>query len=201
MSLAVGLPLPNPRPEPKNEPLYLVHHHPGYVRVRAEAFVGASDEDPTLSAARDAAESAPGFRSWSHNAKTGSAVVQYDPERIDVDDLVHDIAKRAALLGVENETDRSTDRRRLVSSFLEGVQELNEVVAHVTDDKADLRELVPIALVVTSVVSFIKNDDRGRLPQWSNALYHAYRIFMHWHRREVRTREREARQKAEDDAR
>ena len=78
---------------------------------------------------------------------------------------------------------------------------MERFVAHVTDDKADLRELVPIALVVTSVVSFIKNDDRGRLPQWSNSLYHAYRIFMHWHRREVRTREREARQKAEDDAR
>jgi hypothetical protein len=201
MSLSVGLALPNPRPAQKNEPLYLVHHHPGYVRVRADAFVDVEEEDVTLAAARDAAESAPGFRSWSHNPKTGSVVVRYDPERIAADDLIQRVADRAALRGVENATRRSADRRALVGSLIEGVQELNQIVAQVTDEKADLRELVPLALVITSAVSFVKNDDRGRLPQWSNALYHAYRIFMHWHRRDVRTREREARQKEEADAR
>jgi len=30
--------------------------------------------------------------------------------------------------------------------------------------------------------------------QWSSALHHSYRVFMHWHRPEVRTRERLARQ-------
>ena len=197
MTVTADITPPLQRTQPRNEALYLVHHHPGYVRLRADAFIDVGDDDDAMSAARQAAEAVEGVLSWTHNPKTGSVVVEYDPERIEADDLLKHVATRAGFRGLEVATHTKSSRHELVNVFLDGVQDLNVIVSQMTGDRADLRELVPIALVATSVVSFIKNDDRGRLPQWSNALYHAYRVFMHWHRREVRTRERAARQRKE----
>ena len=180
-----------------DEPLRLVHHHPGYLRIRAAAFLRPKDDDPVVTAAQTAAQTVPGFRSWSLNPKTGSVVLQYDPGSIEPDDLLRHIAKSAGLRGVEIATSSKANRQELVSSFLDTVQGVNQVVGQLTGERADLRELVPLALAITSVVSFVINDDRGRLPHWSSALYRSYRIFMQWHRPEVRTRERAARQKEE----
>ncbi len=181
-----------------DEPLCLVHHHPGYLRIRADAFIQPEDDSLPVTAAQAAAESTPGFRSWSLNPKTGSVVVEYDPGTLDADDFLKHIAKNAGLRGVEISANRrKMNRQELVSTFLDTVQDVNQVVSQLTGERADLRELVPLALAATSVVSFVLNDDRGRLPHWSSALYRSYRIFMHWHRREVRTRERVARQSEE----
>ena len=188
---------PHEEPARLDEPLRLVHHHPGYLRVQAGVFVEPAANDGALTAARSAAEAVCGFRSWSHNAQTGSVVVEYEPGEVDADDLLHHIAKSAGLRGVENATSTKTNRKELVDAFLDAVQDVNKVVGEMTGDRADLRELVPVALLATSVVSFVLNEDRGRLPQWSNALYHGYRVFMHFHRREVRTRQRVARQEEE----
>jgi hypothetical protein len=168
------------REQPKriDEPLHLVHHHPGYLRLRAEAFVQPEDSS-VVTAAQTAAETALGFRSWSHNPKTGSVVVEYDSATLDADDLLKRIAKSAGFRGVETSTGGKTNRQEL------------------TGERADLRELVPLTLLALSVVSFVLDKDRGRLPDWNNTLYHSYRVFMQWHRREVRTRERDARQNEE----
>ena len=182
------------------EPLRLVHYHPGYLRIRGELFLSVEDDNASAKAARNAAESAAGFRSWSHNPKTGSVVIQYEPGAIEPDDLLKHIAKSAGLPGVEVATRHKMSRQEAVSSFLDKVQGANQTVNHLTGGRADLRELVPLALVVTSVVSFIVNDERSRLPHWMSALYRGYRIFMHWHRPEVRTRERAARQEEERNA-
>jgi hypothetical protein len=185
-------------PKPIDEPLRLVHHHPGYLRIRSGVFVQPKDDNPVVAAAQTAAESAPGFHSWTLNPKTGSVVVEYEPGTLDADDLLKHIAKSAGFRGVENWTGGSkTSREELVSAFLDTVQDVNQVVSQLTGERADLRELVPTALAAVSVLSFILNKDRGRLPQWSSALYRSYRIFMQWHRPEVRTRERAARQREE----
>ncbi len=183
-----------------NAPLRLVHHHPGYLRVRAAAFLRAEDNSPIVATARQAAESVRGFRSWSLNPKTGSVVIQYEPGAIEPDDLLKHIAKSAGLPGVEVATPHKMTREEVVSSFLDRVQGANQTVDHLTGGRADLRELVPAALAVTSVISFIVNDERSRLPHWMSALYRGYRIFMQWHRPEVRTRERAARQAEEREA-
>jgi len=180
-------------PRRTDEPLRLVHHHPGYLRVRAAAFREPEAHDPVVAAARNAAEAVSGFRSWSLNAVTGSVVIQYEPGTLEPDDLLSHIAKGAGFRGVEVATRSKSNRRELVSSFLEGVQEVNRAVGELTSERADLRELVPLALVAVSVVSFVVNDDRGRLPHWFSALYRGYRIFYQWHRREIQTRERVAR--------
>ena len=180
-----------------DEPLRLVHHHPGYLRIQAAGFMQPAGDGSVVAAAQTAAEAVSGVRSWSHNPKTGSVVVKYDPGTVEADDLLAHIAKRAGFRGVENATTHKRNRGELVSVFLDTVQDVNQVVSQLAAERADLRELVPIALAATSVVSFVLNNDRGRLPEWSGAAYHSYRVFMHWHRREVRERERVARQNDE----
>ena len=184
------------RPKRIDEPLRLVHHHPGYLRIRAEAFVQPED-GLVVTAARTAAKTALGFRSWSHNPRTGSVVVEYDSATLDPDDLLKRLAKSAGFRGVETSTGDKSNRQELVSAFLDTVQRVNRVFGKLTDERADLRELVPLTLAALSVVSFVLDKDRGRLPDWNNTLYHSYRVFMHWHRREIRTRERAARQREE----
>jgi hypothetical protein len=186
-------------PSGANEPLRLVHHHAGYLRVRAAAFLQPDENSPIVTAARTAAEAVPGFRSWSLNPKTGSVVIEYEPGALEPDDLLKHIGKGAGLR-VEVATSRKMTREELVSSFLDKVQGANQTVNHLTGGRADLRELTPAALAVVSVISFIVNDERSRLPHWMSALYRGYRIFMHWHRPEVRTRERTARQEEERNA-
>jgi len=185
------------RPKRIEEPLRLVHHHPGYLRIRAGAFVQPEKKSPVVIAAKNAAETVPGFRSWSLNPKTGSVVVEYEPGALDADDLLKHIAKSAGFRGVEISAGSKRNRRELVSSFLDTVQEVNQVVSQLTGERADLRELVPVALAAVSVLSFVLHEERGRLPEWSSALWRSYRVFMHWHRPEVRTRERLGRQEEE----
>ena len=184
-------------PERISEPLRLVHHHPGYVRIQADAFIASSGGSSAVTVAQAATETVPGFRSWSHNPRTGSVVVEYDPDALDADDLLKHIAKSVNFRGVENLSSHKMNRIELVNTFLDAVQGVNQIVSQVASDRADLRELVPVALAATSVVSFVLNDNRGRLPHWSSALYRSYRIFMQWHQKEVRPRERAARQKEE----
>jgi len=180
-----------------DEPLRLVHHHPGYLRIRAAAFLQQEEGSPMVTSARSAAESVAGFRSWSLNPKTGSVVIEYDPGAVEPDDLLKHIAKCAGFRGVEVATRTKMNRQELVSGFLNTMEDINHVFDQLTGGRADLRELAPAALAAVSVVSFLLNQNRGRLPEWSGALYHSYRVFMHWHRREVRTRERLGRQEDE----
>jgi hypothetical protein len=180
-----------------NGPLRLLHHHPGYLRFQAAVFLEAASDSPLVSAAESAARAVPGVRSWSQKPKTGTVVVLYDPAAVDADDLLLHVAKSAGLRGVELATRSQAHRKEIVSTFLDTVQGVNHVFGQLTGHKADLRELVPVALAATSVASFVLNENRGRLPEWSGALYHSYRVFMQWHRPEVRTRERIGRQEEE----
>src|ERR1039458_6190285 len=90
------------QPKPIDEPLRLVHHHPGYLRIRAGAFIHPEDNSSVVTAAQNAAEAVPGFRSWSLNPRTGSVVIEYKPGTLDADDLLKHIAKSAGFRGVES---------------------------------------------------------------------------------------------------
>jgi Heavy metal associated domain 2 len=182
------------RPERLDQPLRLVHYHPGYLRIQADAFSRPAEDSSVVAAAQTAAAALPGYRSWSQHPRTRSAVVQYDPEVIEADDLLQYIVKELGLRGVVHATSGTKrSRREVVGALLDAVQAGNEIVSQMTGERADLREVVPAALAVVSVVSFVIHERRGRLPRWNSALYHGYRIFMQWHRREVRAREKAAR--------
>ena len=173
--------------------LRIVHHHPGYVRVAADLFVGPETKNSPVHSVHVMAEDTPGFRSWSHNPKTGSIVFQYDTGVTDIDDVLKHIVKKADLDGVDNDVHKKLYRKDVIRGFIHAVEDVNKIVSLALEEKADLREMVPLGLVAVSVVSFILNDKRGRLPTWDSALYRSYRIFLNWHRQEIRSDEEEGR--------
>lgn len=184
-------------PERRDRPLCLLHYHPGYLRIRADVLGSTAEDSSAVATVKAAVAELPGYRAWSHRPRTRSAVVEYDPAVIEADDLLQLIAKRMGLRGVERATRRKRSRQELVGAFLDAVHAGNRIVGRMTGGRADLREVVPAALAVVSVVSFVQHERRGRLPRWNSALYHSYRIFMQWHRREVRALERAAREEEE----
>ena len=93
-------------PRHKDAKLRLVHFHPGYLRIQADAFIHPADDSLVLTGAKTAAEAAPGFRSWSLKPKTGSVVIEYDNGAIEADDLLKTIAKGAGLRAIETPASR-----------------------------------------------------------------------------------------------
>jgi Heavy metal associated domain 2 len=175
-----------------NEPLRLVHHHPGYLRARARAFVDATEESPAVMAARSVAQSTAGFRSWSHRAVTGSIVIRYRPGAVEPDALLERIASEVGLDGLEHDLTDKVHRAELVDALLDGVEALNRLAAEATGGRADLRELLPAGLGAVSIISFALNAGDGRLPRWDNALWWCYRLFEGWHAGEIAARQERA---------
>jgi len=180
-------------------PLRLLHHHPGYLRAQADAFIGRTEADPVMKAAKHAGETTPGYRKWFHNSKTGSFVLEYEPGDVDVDEVLARIAKKSGLSDVVFDIHSNLHRKELLNGLYDAVQEVNGIVSRATGHRADLRELIPAVLTVTSLVSFILGDRAGRrVPNWDSALYRGYRIFMQWHKKDVEERQRIARKLEEE---
>jgi copper chaperone CopZ len=176
----------------RSHPLRLLHHHAGYMRLQADPFAHEEAEADEVAKARVAVEAVPGVRRWSHNPATASVVVEYEPGAVDADALIEKIAKKTHSDGVEEVDSRSLDRIALVNVFLDFAQDVNRVVAKATGDRADLRELVPAAMLGSSIVSLVLGKRWTRyLPgRWTSNVYRAYRVFMNWHKAEIKAREK-----------
>ena len=94
-----------------------------------------------LAAARQAAESAPGFLKWAHNPGTGTVVVEYRSEIVNPDDLLDQIAESAGFSDVVEDIHNSDHRAKLVKGILDAVQEMNQIFFEASGGKADLREI------------------------------------------------------------
>jgi len=154
------------------EPLRLVHHHPGRLRVRAEVLRG--DSSPAAADLRAALKNLPGVRSVGHNAFTGSVLIEYEPGQIEPDALLSRAAQAAGLDGVVDEAQLPRDPDKPAEGVVLGVRVLNEVARALTGDRTDLRMLVPAALAGAAVLSFFR---RPVLPRWDNLIWWSYSTF------------------------
>jgi hypothetical protein len=161
------------------EPLELVHHHPGRLRVRAEAFRDEADGPSPLRAATLAID---GVTRVDHNPRTGSVLVEYEPGVAEPDHILVEIARAAGLAPVAEDALRRARSPSLVAVGV--VQELNAVVGELTGQKADLRSLVPAGLAALSAYSWAFGKE-PRLPRWDNLLWWSYSVFMNHHREEI----------------
>ena len=145
-------------------PLHLVHHHPGRLRVRAEAFLGEASDDSVVADVRAAIEGIPGVTGMTHNPQTGSLLIHYEPGLAEPGLIAERIADAAGLDGV---VDDASDRSRRVEPAT---------------------VLVPAALASVAAYSFAKSDN-DRMPRWDNLMWWSYSMFLDWHRlRMVSTR-------------
>jgi hypothetical protein len=175
------MPPEDPRPaKAENETLELVHHHPGRLRVRAEAF--RRDPEVVLRV-RGVVEALPGITRFAHAARTGSLLVEYEPGLTEPDVIIEQIADTADL-GLPVERAARSERRAPALVAVGAARELNALSLELTGSRVDLRVLVPTALAAMSAYSFVYQKG-ARLPRWDNLLYWSYNIFVSLHRREI----------------
>lgn len=163
------------------EALSLIHHHPGRIRLRADAF-RAGD---AAGRARAALEAMPGITRVTHNAHTGSLLIEYQPGLADSEAILERVAA-ATGLDVPDE-DAREQRREPAIVAIDTARELNDIVHEVTGYRADLRAIVPAGLAALAAYSFVASDHE-KMPRWDNLLYWSYNIFSQLHRREIEAR-------------
>ena len=126
----------------------------------------------------------PGVIKVSHNPHTGSILIEYEPGLAEPDAILSRVAQAAGLARVVTDVSDQDHRAELVGIVLDTFKALNSITRELTGGRADLRELVPAALAITSVVSLGMNR-KDWLPRWDNALWWSHSIFLEWHRRQI----------------
>jgi Heavy metal associated domain 2 len=192
-------------PDPDGPPLpperlTLVHHHPGRLRVRADAFrealavmgakpaaeaeavSGQGVREPTaFDRVRAALDAEPGITEVVQNARTGSVLIEYQAGLTDSETILSLIA-HAAGLEMPSDEERAPKKPAIVA--IDVAREVNELVADVTGQQLDMRSLVPIGMAALGAYSFMYGKE-ARLPRWDNLLWWSYSIFTQLHRREI----------------
>ena len=166
----------------RREPLELVHHHPGRVRLRAMSLVG---ETATAEQIRHALEGRPGIRRCVHNTRTGSLLIEYEPALSDAESIVDAVAQ-ASGLGAPLSPREARARRRSPSRVTVDIaREIDALTYELTGWRTDLRFLAPAGLAAAAAFSFIRNKPSGRLPRWDTLLWWSYNVFTSLHHDEI----------------
>ncbi|MGH7328328.1 MAG: HMA2 domain-containing protein, partial [Polyangiaceae bacterium] len=160
--------------EEKREPLELVHHHPGRVRLRAISLVGETDVAERI---RHALEGQQGIRRCVHNTRTGSLLIEYEPALADAESIIQAVT-RASGLGEPLSPREARARRRSPARLTADVaRELDALTYELTGWRTDLRFLAPVGLAAAAAFSFARNKPDGRLPRWDTLLWWSYNVF------------------------
>ncbi len=164
----------------EREHLEIAHHHPGRLRVRADALIDALD---VVQRIRESLDAEPGILSVKYTARTGSVLVEYEPGLADAEDVILRIAEAADLDPPLDEATLRERRARPALLAIGATRELNRLTEEVTGGRADLRSIVPFALTGLAAYSF--SQEKHRLPRWDNLLYWGFNIFTMLHKREI----------------
>lgn len=151
--------------------LFVAHHHPGRLRVRARALEGDARLRRVACAAIADLE---GVRS-ARDTETGSILVEYDPERVDAGALLAAMAEATALtIALPEPPGRPA--RSTAHEVFETARALDRHVAQWTGGRVDLRVAVPATLGVASIASLLLSG-QALTPRWDNLLYWGFTLF------------------------
>ncbi|MEO7109458.1 MAG: HMA2 domain-containing protein [Polyangiaceae bacterium] len=167
------------------EPLELVHHHPGRLRLRADALIGNGLGKNVVDRIRSVLDGTPGVRNVRHNTRTGSLLVEYDPGMADANALLTRIANAAGLGEPLSPRDARRSRRSHANRAIDLAREANALTYELTGWRADLRLVAPMALAGAGIYSLVRNQPNSRLPKWDTLLWYSYSVFTALHAREI----------------
>lgn len=166
----------------EREVLELAHHHPGRLRVRANAF-GEGGEERVLRV-RAALQGLPGVTAVTHTVQSGSILVEYSPGHAEPDEIIAAIADAAGLGRPLPEEELRRRRAQPALLAIGAARELNALTQELTGFRADLRAIAPMAMAGLAAYSFM-HEKGARMPRWDNLLYWSFNIFTMLHRREI----------------
>ncbi len=167
-------------------PLELAHHHPGRLRVRSDALC-RPDRDPAarqrFENVRTILEMTRGVRGLRLAADAGSILVEYEPGEVDPNELIDTIADAADLEPPLSEEERAKHEVRPSAYAIGAARRLDRLTRELTGGRADLRDVVPMAMTAVAAYAFVTKKER--LPRWDNLVYWAYSIFLALHTDEI----------------
>ncbi len=166
----------------EGEPLWVVHHHPGRLRVRAPEF---RQEEGLVASIQEAMEGIGGVSDAVYSPASGSLLIEYEPGLVSVGELLALMVEVGGFSGAIDVGDRQRDPRELGGAVLEGAERLSQAVSELSGGRADLRLLVPLAIASVSAYSLLRGPG-PRLPRWDNLLWWSYSLFTDLHRRGAR---------------
>lgn len=155
---------------------------PGRIRVRIPRDQrGSETAKDVASMLRDIA----GIRGVDVNAVTGSVLVEYDPESIDVDQLIA-MGKAANIIGdIESaaaggiESPGFAPRSRAATRIVTGFQRFDDLVNRASRGLLDAKTLMPLLLLGVSLGRAFGKTKNAPAP-WQSLMWYAYSMFMHW---------------------
>lgn len=159
--------------------LKIAHHHPGRLRVRANAF---ANDGESVGHVKDELARIRGIRSVEHDPRSGSVLVQYEPRLVKANRIIERIATVGDL---DVSPPEPRNARDSANGVLELFRWLDTMTEQATGSRLSLRLLVPGGVAAASVYSFFKSS-HPRLPRWDNLAYWAFSLFVELNaRREV----------------
>lgn len=154
--------------------LRIAHHHPGRLRVRAELF--ASDRN-AVERTRAAVVAMGGVQDITHDPRTGSFLIHYDPNVIDVSSVIDRIKDKANLELEQVEPDGTN---LIAHRIIDAVRGLDAITAEATGGRFGVGGLISGGLAALGIYSFAKGPHE-RMPRWDSLIYWAYSVFIHAH--------------------
>jgi hypothetical protein len=153
--------------------LCLVSHFPGRLRVRARTFRSLPD---VATRVVKSIEEEPGVISARWSTTTGSLVVEYEPRRIELPELVQLIVEIGGLCGVaadvESDGRAPVDQGAAVRAVL---ARCNQMLGAWTKGAIDLRTTVPATMAIGSMLMLMLR--RRQIPAWYDLAFWSFVTF------------------------
>jgi copper chaperone CopZ len=127
-----------------------------------------------------------GIRDVTINAKTGSVLVEYDPDALDLNQLIalgqaaNIITDVSDLTASQMEGNTWPGPSEASKEILAAFRRLDRNVSRLTRGTVDAKTLVPLALLTVSLGRAFLSERRVAAP-WYSLMWYAYSMFMHWH--------------------
>lgn len=150
-----------------------MHHHPGRLRLRADALRGAAGT-ALLEKIVEAVRLLAGIVRVAGSAQTGSVLVEYEPGQVEPGMILAAAVNAAGFPGVVDEEALRLGASNTAVNVVRALSRADAATSALSAGRADLRLLVPAALLVGSAFSLLR---RPVLPRWDNLLYWSYTLF------------------------
>lgn len=161
----------------------VTHAIPGRMRVRVSA-VNDADQDQVLGALAQLS-SQPGVTSVTTDSKTGSALIAFDPDELDLDSAMELVRSAHEALADIMPPALNAVVDRTASDAAMRVQErftqVDQRVMRATHGAVDLRMLVPIGLAGLSIRQVMRQGLDVKSMPWYMLAYYSFDTFIKLH--------------------
>jgi hypothetical protein len=159
------------------------HAVPGRLRVKVTG--GQSQVRDVLDAVRGSLRGHPGIRSVSTETRTGSALVVFDPDELDLQSAVALVQKAhealADVMPPALQAKADEEVSVVATALTRKLSHIDRSVFRATHGVLDLRMVVPISLAGLSVRQLMRYGVRFRAVPWYTLAYYSFDTFIKLH--------------------